>query len=336
MKKINFNKLDKTFIVAEIGVNHEGNFDLACDMIKRASECKVDAVKFQTFKTENYISSTQIERKRRIKSFELSYEQFKELKKIADKNDVIFFSTPLHITDIDLLVDISDIIKISSGDLTYHELIDYAAKTNKAIIISTGLGTINEISDAVKVIKKRRPNIVEDGNLAILHCVASYPTPIEQTNLNNIRFLIDKFKCPVGYSDHTVDLKTCELAVASGAKIIEKHFTYRKENQDFHDHAISADPTEMKSLVENIRKVELICGKYQRNRVESEKKFYNHIRRSFAVNRKKNKGEIINNKDLILLRPALGFSPDLKKKILGRKLKKELKEGSIIFEKDLD
>ena len=131
MKTINFKNLNKTFIVAEIGVNHEGNFQLACDMIKKASECNVDAVKFQTYKAENYVSTTQEERRTRVKKFELSYNQFEKLKNIAHENNLTFFSTPLHKLDIDFLSKISDIIKISSGDLTHLELIDHAAKTNK-------------------------------------------------------------------------------------------------------------------------------------------------------------------------------------------------------------
>lgn len=336
MEKINFKNLTKTLIVAEIGVNHEGEFQLACDMIEKASKCNVDAVKFQTFKAENYVSTSLEERRARVKKFELSYNQFEKLQKIAHKNNLIFFSTPLHKLDIDFLSKISDIIKISSGDLTHLELIDHAAKTNKALIISTGLGTIPEISDAINTVLKRRPKIIKQGKLAILHCVSSYPTPVEESNLNNIRLLSEKYKCVVGYSDHTLGTKTCELAVALGAQIIEKHFTYRKENQKFHDHSISADPCEMKNLVKKIRNVETICGKYERVIGKSEKKFYNHIRRSFAVNRRMLKGDIVKSGDLILLRPASGFSPKEKNKIVGRKLKNNLEAGNIIFEKNLE
>ena len=328
--KINFNKLQKTFIVAEIGVNHEGDVNKAKKMIDLASQSGVDAVKFQTFTVENYVSKKQEERFKRGKKFELTLEEFNIIQRYAKKKKLIFFSTPLHSEDIITLEKISPIIKISSGDLTHLELIKNAALTKKPLILSTGLGTKSEIKSAVKVIEKYRPNIKKRGELLIMHCIAAYPTPVNEVNLRNIEWLKETFNYPIGYSDHTLGIKACELAVAFGAVAIEKHFTYRKENQIFHDHKISADKEDMKELVINIRNVEKFSGCFERKIGKSEKKMYRHLRRSIYAKKNIPQGKIIEREDIALLRPAIGFGPENLKKIIGKKAKKFIKIDSII------
>ncbi len=330
-----FSKLKKTFIVAEIGVNHEGDFNKALDLIKKADEAGVDAVKFQTYKAEHYISSTQPERRNRAKRFQLSKEQFVMLSKEAKKRQLKFFSTPLHMDDIDFLKKISDIIKISSGDLTNLELIKYAARKYQNIIISTGLGTEKEIREAVNTVFKEKAIIRKNQGLVLMHCVSAYPTPEKELNLANIKWLQDNFNLLTGYSDHSLGTKACELSIMFGVKVIEKHFTYRKENQIFHDHAISADPQDMKELVLKVRKAELILGKYKRRRGISEKRNLKNMRRSYCAIGDLEKGHKIKKKDLILLRPALGFEPNELKKIVGKSLKRKIKSGSVIKRTDV-
>ena len=183
-----FSNLKKIFIVAEIGVNHEGDLNVAMDLIKKADEAGVNAVKFQTYKVEKYISSTQQDRRNRAKRFQLSREQFEVLSKEAKKRKLKFFSTPLHMDDIGFLRKISDIIKISSGDLTNLELIKYAARGYQNLVISTGLGTQKEIREAVNTVFKEKPTIRKNEGLVLMHCVSAYPAPEKELNLANIKF----------------------------------------------------------------------------------------------------------------------------------------------------
>ncbi len=335
-RKINFNNLNSTWIIAEIGVNHEGDFDVACELVKKAAACNVDAVKFQTFKAEHYVSSIQPERRERAKGFELSKEEFEKLAELSNELGVIFFSTPLHSNDIDMLVDIAPIIKISSGDITHLELIKHAAKTGKPLIVSTGLGTRVEIHDAISIIENERPEIREEGGLVLMHCVSAYPTPVKEANIRNVNWLKDEFSYPVGYSDHTLGIKACELAVAAGAVVIEKHFTYRKEDQDFHDHHISANPEDMALLVNMIREAELYCGNYIRERGESEKKLLEHMRRSIGASKDIKIGKVICAEDLTWLRPAWGIEPEGFNDLIGLKLNRDVKAGDLIKKEDLD
>lgn len=332
---VKFNNLKKIFIVAEIGVNHEGNFDTAMDLIKKAHQSGVDAVKFQTFKANQYISTCQPERRERAKKFQLSREQFDKLSKEAKKRKLKFFSTPLNPNDIDFLSKISDIIKISSGDLTNLDLIKYAAKKYNNLIISTGLGVHSEIQAAINTVLKQKPSIRNNNSLVLMHCVSAYPAPEKELNLGNIRWLQDNFNFLTGYSDHSLGTKACELSVMFGIKVIEKHFTYRKENQLFHDHAISADPKDMKNLVNKVRRAELIYGEYQRRRGPSEKKNLKNMRRSYCAVCDLDRGHKIERKDLILLRPAIGYQCNELGNVVGKYLKRNIKLGMVIKKTDV-
>lgn len=332
---MNFNKLKQTYIVAEIGVNHEGNINLAKKMIDLAHKSGVNAVKFQTYKHHQYISSSQPERLERVKRFELNYDEFVQIAKYATKRNIDFFSTPLHENDIDFLKKIVKIIKISSGDLTHHKLLEKAAKTKLPIILSTGMASEKEIKEAVKTLKKNHPKIISSGKLMLLHCVALYPTSKYEINLKNIEYLRKKFNLPIGFSDHTIGIKASMLAVALGATVIEKHFTYRIEKQKFHDHKISADFKMMKNLVYEIRDIEIYLGKEKRKVSNEENLNKTYLRRSYCASRFLQKGQIIKEKDLILLRPAWGYTSSQKTKLLNKKLKKDINQGIIIMPKDL-
>lgn len=331
-----FSELEKTFIIAEIGVNHEGDVACAKNMIKLAAECGVDAVKFQTYKAEQYVSIAQQERRERVERFQLTKDEFKELSEYAKNQNVIFFSTPLHADDVEFLNEIVPLIKISSGDLTHLELIKAAAEKNKPMIISTGMGSKEEVAAAVNAVLSVRPDIIEKQELMLMHCVAAYPTPNEQVNLRNISWLKDTFKVPVGYSDHTLGTKACELSIAVGAIAIEKHFTYRKEDQAFHDHHISADPADMRQLVDTIRETEILLGNYNRTLQPGEEPGIKHLRRSLAVNRDIKAGEKLSESDITWLRPAWGLLPEDKNKVLGKALNRDIAAGDIIYDKDLD
>lgn len=332
---MDFNNLERTWIIAEIGVNHEGDAELAASMIRQASDAGADAVKFQTFRAEHYVSSVQMERRDRARGFELTHDEFRKLADVAKECGVVFFSTPLHDDDIDFLKDVAPLIKISSGDLTHLALIRHAARTGNPMIISTGLGTRDEIAAAVAAVEDERPSIRDEGGLLLMHCIAAYPTPENETHLRNIGWLEEEFGLPVGYSDHTLGTKACELAVAVGAVALEKHFTYRKEDQDFHDHHISADPKDMTQLVEVVRRAETYLGSFERTRGESEVKLLDHMRRSVGTTRDMKAGETITAADLTYLRPAWGLGPESFDGLLGKTLTRDVPDGDLLKAEDV-
>ncbi len=333
---MNFWNLGKTWIVAEIGVNHEGDPNVAADLIRLAAGCGVDAVKFQTFKAEHYVSAVQPERLARVRKFQLPYNTFRELADVARTCGVTFFSTPLHADDVDFLDEIAPIFKVSSGDLTYLSLIRHLAAKGKPMIISTGLGTREEIQAAVDAVLDVRPDAGEKGELALMHCVAAYPAPPEEANLANIGWLKETFGLPVGYSDHTLGVKACELAVAAGAIIVEKHFTYRKEDQAFHDHLLSADPEDMRQLVAAVRQAEVYRGRYERARTPSEEKMLLHLRRSIGAAVDIPAGEPVQRDWLTYLRPAWGLPPDQVEAVIGKRLKRAVPAGDLIRAEDVE
>jgi sialic acid synthase SpsE len=333
---INFHNLEKTWIVAEIGVNHEGDFDTAAKLIKLAAKCGVNAVKFQTFRIEHYISKVQSERYERTKKYQLSYEQFRELAVIASESGVILFSTPFHSDDVDFLDEFVPLFKVSSGDLTYLSLIRYIASKNKPMIISTGLGTKKEIQAVLNTILDLRPDAGIKGELILLHCVAAYPTPVDEANLKRIVWLRETFDLPVGYSDHTLGIKACELAVASDAKVLEKHFTYRKENQAFHDHAISADSEDMSRLVKMVRQAEAYMGCKKTLHGNSEEKTRLHMRRSIGAAVNVPAGKPVQIEWLTYLRPSWGLSPDQIDKVVGKRLIRGVQAGDLIRLEDIE
>lgn len=332
---MDFNNLSRTWIVAEIGVNHEGDEAVAADLIRQAAEAGADAVKFQTYTVGNYVSTVQPERRERSAGFELSHDAFRRLRRVADEAGVTFFSTPLHADDVDFLDEIAPIFKVSSGDLTYLELIRHVATKGKPTIISTGLGTLDEIRAAVDTFLAVRPDAGRNGELMLMHCVAAYPTPAEDANLRNMDWLKQHFDLPVGYSDHTLGSKACELAVAAGAAAIEKHFTYRIEDQAFHDHALSADPAMMKEIVAAVRTAETYLGRVERQRSEAEIKLIQHLRRSLAAARDIPAGTPVEREWLTYLRPAWGLLPGDADALVGRRLKQDVKAGGLIHGEDI-
>lgn len=334
-EQLRFDRLDRTWVIAEIGINHEGDAARAREMISLAAKAGADAVKFQTFQIDNYISTTQPERKEKVGRFELSRAAFKSLAEHAVSCGVVFFSTPLHENDVDFLAELAPLIKISSGDLTHLRLIRHAAGKGLPMIISTGLGEEDEIAAAVAAAEEGAPGIGAAGKLMLFHCIAAYPADEADANLRNIAWLKDCFGLPTGYSDHTLGGKACELAVAAGAVALEKHFTYRREGQTFHDHALSAEPHELADLIAAVRRVELLLGSYTRNPSERERSFTGHLRRSVAVKRAVAAGQPVPEDALILLRPGWGLPPERMGAVAGRRTTRDLAVGEIVREEDL-
>lgn len=334
--KIDTNK--KVFIVAEIGNNHEGNFEVAKEMINEAAASGVDAVKFQTFIPEKFVSFKDKKRLDRLKSFQLSHNQFQKLSKIANKKKLIFFSTPLDIESAKFLNTIQPIFKISSGDNNFYRLIDTVARFGKPLILSTGVADIKllkKIYDKVSKISSFKKKI--DKNLAFLHCVSSYPVPDEQVNLASIIYLKKKFPdIVIGYSDHTLGIEAAALSVMAGARIVEKHFTLDKNYSDFRDHQLSADPNEMRSMVKQIRKIEKILGKEEKKTQICEEKMKIEGRRSIAAAYNLPMGTKLSISHLTWIRPGIGFPPGDEKKLLGKRICRDLKIGQIITKSDIE
>lgn len=331
----NFDIKEKVFIIAEIGLNHNGDFELAKKMVEEAARCGVDAVKFQTFLTEKLIlrsASALVHADRKdlplfeiFKKLELKREQFYALAELSNKLGLIFLSTPFDETSVDMIDAIVPAFKISSGDLTNIPLIKYIVKKNKPIILSTGMASVEEIEKIVKIIPNDR--------LCLLHCVSNYPSKIEDLNLLTINFLKDKFGLLVGYSDHTKDIIACMAATTLGARIIEKHFTLYK-NQQIGDHRWSADSVDMKKMTYCIRQIEKMMGKYGKFN-ESEIETRKRTRRSLVAKQRIAKGTILREDMFIALRPEEGISPFFIDEIVGRKIIHDISEGSILKKEDI-
>jgi N,N'-diacetyllegionaminate synthase len=332
MKKKIFNFKNKVLIIAEIGNNHEGSFKLAKKLIEKAAKAGVDAVKFQTFKTEKYVNDKDQLRYERLKKFELSKKDFYELSKFAKSKKLIFISTPL---DIQSAIDLNkcvDYFKISSGDNNYFQLIEKVLSFKKPTIISTGLLDNSGIVDLLKLIKKRNFPMKK---VFFLHCVSDYPAADKEANLISIKYLSDKFKVNIGYSDHTLGIEASIMAVAYGAKIIEKHFTIDKNFSNFRDHKLSADPKEMLKLVESVRRSTIMGGAYTKKISKNEKKNLKSMRRSLYATVKINKGEKITMDKIKFVRPFNSLSSIKIDDVLNKKAKSSIKKSQPIYIKSI-
>lgn len=315
---MNFLKKNDPFIIAEIGNNHEGSFRLAKKLIIEAAKTGVDAVKFQTFQTENYVNSQDKKRFNRLKKFELTKKQFSKLAILAKKKKLIFISTPFDLQSAVNLNKIVDCFKISSGDNNYFELIDKVLSFKKPTIISTGLLSKPEIFNLFKHIKKKKFPLKK---LYFLHCVSDYPVKNNEANLLSIKYLKNFIGENIGYSDHTLGTEAAIVATAYGAKIIEKHFTIDKNYSNFRDHKLSADTSEMTNLVYSVRKVRQMMGKMNKLISKSEQKNYSSMRRSLYFKNKIVKGSKILKSDLKIIRPFVKLAPNQINKVLNKKIK---------------
>ena len=327
---MNLNKLKKTFIIAEIGNNHEGSFNVASKLINEAKKAGVDAVKFQTFKTENFLSTHDNKRFKKLKKFELSYEDFAKLSVIAKKSGLKFISTPLDIKSAFFLNNIVDCFKIASGDNNYYDLIKTVLNFHKPTFISTGLLDFTEVKSLLEFVKKNRFNL---SKLSFFHCVSDYPVSYNEANLLSIKFLKEKLPITIGYSDHTIGKEASIIAVSLGANIIEKHFTLSNNFSKFRDHKISLNPQDMKELVLSIKKTELMLGTEDKKIQIGEAKNLKLIRRSIYSANTIDKNTVIMNKMIKILRPANIYKPQDLNKILKKKIKKKIEAYKVFLPK---
>jgi sialic acid synthase SpsE len=331
--RINDFDTDKNvFVIAEIGNNHEGDFTLAQEMIGRAAEAGVDAVKFQTFIPEFFISRADVERIDRLRGFQLSFSQFEALARQADTAGVTFFSTPLDLESAHFLNTLQPLFKIASGDNTFLPLIETVASFSKPTLISTGLADL-ALLDRLHGLWRQQAVRTE---LAFLHCVSSYPVPLEQANLGTIQTLQKRYpELTIGYSDHTLGIEAATYAVAAGARIIEKHFTLDKQHSDFRDHQLSADATEMAELVDAIRHVDAMVGSGKKTAQPCEDELQVAARRSIAVKRGLPANYELVWPDLCWVRPGSGIAVGREKDVLGLRTKRVMRQGELIQPEDL-
>ena len=336
MKINNFDIEKKVMIIAEIGNNHEGNFNIAKDMVKMAADSGADAVKFQTFCVDRYVTIKDRARCEQLKKYELTYEQFELLAHIAKKNDLIFLSTPFDIESADAIESFVPAYKISSGDNTFWPLIEHIARKGKPVLLSTGLTKLHDIEKAVEIINNNSPISELKNALVLLHCISAYPASPNDLNLLAIKYLRDHFNILSGYSDHSMEIISCVAAAAVGARIIEKHFTYKKEGQTFKDHLLSATPQEMKEMVNQIRVMEKMLGNYQKEPVKSEEQLFVAARRSIAAKKNLTSGMIVKPDDITWVRPGNGIKPGEEQRVIGQKLSRNIKQGTIFSLEDFE
>lgn len=322
------NSDNDVLVIAEIGNNHEGNMDIASRLVHEAAECDLDGVKFQTYKTELFVNPADKERYQRMKSFELSYSQFTELADLAHSLGLLFISTPLDLESARFLNSIVDAFKIASGDNDFFPLIDEVVRTGKPVILSTGASQLDLIDRTVTYIDESCKKNQNHTDLAILHCVSCYPVPEEQAALQAIKSLSDLYKdYTVGYSDHTIGIEAAVASVATGARIVEKHFTLDKNFSTFRDHQLSADPREMREMMQRVRLISRMMGSGDKTLQPCETTMNPLIRRSIAARTDLRAGHRICWDDLMWIRPSSGIRPGKELTIIGKKLKHEMKRG---------
>lgn len=322
-------------VIAEIGNNHEGSYALAEELVGRAAECGVQAVKFQTFKTEQFIAPGNPARFRQLKSYELSHAQFEKLGRVAKDAGLLFMSTPLDPESAAFLQPLVSAYKIASGDNTFYPLIEQIAETGKPVVLSGGMADVETLRHSQNLISDIWARNGFEQNLAVLHCVTAYPVAPEQVNLGAIRHLRDALGCTVGYSDHALGIDAAVHSVFAGARIIEKHFTIDKNHSAFRDHSLSADPEDMKRLVARVREASRLLGDGVKKPQPAELEIEKAVRRSIAAGRDLPKGTILAWNDLAWTRPATGLPPGNESRVLGRKLAADLTTGEAILPEHL-
>ncbi len=332
--------LNRVFIIAEAGVNHNGELEIAKKLVDAASEAGVDAVKFQTFKAESIISkfAKKAEYQKRttskkesqlemVKRLELDVEAHKRLVEYCNKKGIIFLSSPFDMESIDLLNDLGlEIFKIPSGEITNLPYLRKIGALRKRIILSTGMADLKEIGAALKILKKSGTPI-ED--ITVLHCNTEYPTLMEDVNLSAILTIKNAFNVKVGYSDHTLGIEIPIAAAALGSSVIEKHFTLDR-NMQGPDHRASLEPDELKGMVRAIRSIEKALGNGIKRPSKSEIKNIPVVRKSIVASGKIKRGELFTEENIAVKRPGTGLSPMEWDKVMGKKAKREFQRDELI------
>ncbi len=335
--------MNTTYIIAEVGPNHNGNIDQALNMVISLAEIGVDAVKFQLNNPENCYSkdsfkpSYQKENDKEdsplemSKKYQLTFDEHIKLSEACSKYGVDYLCTAFEMESLQFLTNNIEMpyYKIPSGEILTVDMLEYIAKQDKSIILSTGMASYDEINESFQILNKKG-----DKDITILHCISNYPTPAEDVNLNVMLEIKARFNVPVGFSDHTIGNDAAIAAVALGAKVIEKHVTYDK-NAEGPDHKASATIPEFASLVRSIRNVDKMMGVSKKIFSDAELEIKKAARKSIVTTQYLPKGHIVSETDICFKRPGFGFQPIERDKIIGKKVLKEIEADRVILEEHL-
>ncbi len=325
--------MQPVFIIAEAGVNHNGDLELAKQLVDVAAEAGADAVKFQTFKAINLVSQEAPKAAYQKQTTAANESQFAMIKKLeldlgahrllishCRQRNIMFLSSPFDLDSIDLLNELGiKIFKIPSGEITNLPYLRKIGNLGKQVILSTGMSTMDEIEAAVQVLYTAG---LKNEQLTLLHCNTEYPTPMVDVNLSAMQTIADKFAVTVGYSDHTLGIEIPIAAVALGARVIEKHITL-DNNLPGPDHRASLAPADLKTMICSIRNIEKALGSGVKKPSSSELKNIPLIRKSIVAAREIKSGELFSAANLTTMRPATGISPMLWDKVMGQTAKKD-------------
>jgi len=327
-------------IIAEIGVNHNGDMTLAKKLIDEAKKAGADYVKFQTFKADSLVTKAAEKAQYQdlnydsdesqymmLKRLELTPEMHKDIISYCYEKNIEFLSSGFDIESLDLLATLGQkIFKIPSGEITNLPYLVHVATIAESIILSTGMANLNEIKEAMNILES---NGISRENVTILHCTSEYPAPFDEVNLLSMDTIRSKFNVSIGYSDHTKGIEASIAAVALGATIIEKHFTLNKELQG-PDHKASIDPSELSAMVKAVRNIELAMGLATKEPTKSEIKNKFIVRKSIVANKEIRIGEVFNTNNLTVKRPGNGISPMKWDEIIGLKAIRDFSKDELI------
>jgi N,N'-diacetyllegionaminate synthase len=332
-KNFSIGEDNPAYIIAEIGSNHNGEFDIACELIEKAKEAGANAVKFQTFKAKNHysrktpkISLYEEDIYNLIEKLEIDRSWHSKLSKLSLSLGMDFMDSPCDFEAIELANSVDmDILKVASFDMVDVRLVREIAQTGRGVMLSTGMANLAEIQNAINICKSENNN-----NIILLQCTSLYPAPARLTNLKAMETYKKAFGCIVGYSDHTLGDHISCAAVANGAKVIEKHYTFDK-NASGPDHQFAIEPNDLKAMIEKIREIEISLGDGIKNGPrEEELEMYNKARRSILANKNLKKGDIITEESLVIKRPGLGLSPLFIDNIIGMTIKCDIEKDEPI------
>lgn len=330
--------MSNVFVIAEAGVNHNGDIEIAKKLVDTAVWAGADAVKFQTFRAERLVCKSAKKAEYQMETTQKDESQFEMLKKLELTPDmheqlidyckdrkIKFLSTPFDIESMDYLVQCGlDMIKIPSGEITNYPYLVNAGKTGQRVILSSGMSSLDEVRDAVHVLRENGSK-----NITVLHCNTEYPTPYEDVNLRAMQTIRDELGVSVGYSDHTDGIEIPIAAAALGAAVIEKHFTLDK-NMEGPDHKASLEPDELREMIRAIRNIELSLGDGRKIPSASEKKNMDIVRKSIVAKCDIAQGEILTEENITTKRPGSGLSPMRWREVMGTKAICDFKEDELI------
>ena len=327
------------FVIAEAGVNHNGDMDIALRLIDAAAEAGADAIKFQSFVTEelvtndapkaNYQVKTTADsgsQFKMVKALELSADEQTMLKSYCEERDIIYLCTPYENKSLDML-DQMDVaaFKVASTDTTNVPFLRNIAQKGRPVFLSTGMSTLGEVEQAIDALRTGGL----DSKIVVLHCTSEYPAPINEVNLRAILSMQEAFGCPVGFSDHTSDAIVSSWAVAVGACVIEKHFTLNR-NMIGPDHEASIEPDELSILIKNIRNVEVAMGDGVKKVMPSELKNKPLMQKSLVARRNISAGDVIAQDDITCKRPGFGLKPSWFDRVVGKRCTKNISKEEVL------